>query len=424
MMVLVFSFVLPAFAEQPLLDYYNNSELVLVGKVISLSQVQSTIPSSEPNQTHYDIQVEQYYKNPQSAKLITVYGFAKGIYYSSDPTYDVGDRVFLYINKENGHYQIQPHSLRLHNNCDARPLIPMPSLPFEPPIISMPAFGRLFTFSDSHGNEKTTFAVGEDVNIKFNAENYFPVVKHAGIELSVMTENNTKLVFTDKKENITIPACNGNVPVSWSFRPETPGQYSALVNATGGLDFGRTEVFYSEPSIGNGFMVSENSIDAHVKTIDSLSPLKQFKSGIATKDISCNNELQLVIKAEDKYPACVKPSSIKKLVSLHWALEPVNELTVEKFKDTYKVGEKIDFVLKFKGFLGCGYPSFIVKNAGNKTIWESPTVLMLCDPDTGYGENKWKFGELYNLMINQTGSYAMNISVSDKTIGKEFFVIH
>ena len=319
MMVLSLSLVLPSFAEQPLLDYYNNSELVLVGKVISLSQVSSTIHSSEPNQTRYDIQVEQYYKNPQTAKLITVYGFAKGIYYSSDPTYDVGDRVFLYIDKENGYYQIQPHSLRLHNNCDARPLIPMPSLPFEPPIISMPAFGRLFTFSDSSGNEKTTFAVGEDVNIKFDAENYFPVVNHATVELSVMTENNTKLAFTDKKENITIPACNGNVPVSWSFRPETPGQYSVVVNVTGGLDFDRTEVFYSEPSIGNGFDVRQNTSSVVVEKGPYVSPLKQFKSGISAMDVKCSIGYVLTIKSEDGSPACVRPLTVKILTKVGWS---------------------------------------------------------------------------------------------------------
>jgi hypothetical protein len=100
----------------------------------------------------------------------------------------------------------------------------------------------------------------------------------------------------------------------------------------------------------------------------------------------------------------------------------VNELTVEDFKDTYKAGEKIDFTMKFKGFYTCGFPSSTVKDTENKTIWESPIVLTLCDPDTGYGEWKWKFGDLYTLILNQTGSYHMNISFSDKTLEKEFVI--
>ena len=155
------------------------------------------------------------------------------------------------------------------------------------------------------------------------------------------------------------------------------------------------------------------------------SPLKQFRSGVQAQDIQCQpNYFTLVIKAEDGSPACVKPTSIKKLVSLQWALKPVNELIIEEFKDTYKIGEKIDFAIKFKGFASCGFPpSFMVKNAVNKTVWTSPTRVQFCDPDIGYGEQKWKFGELETLTINQTGSYTMNILISDKTLEKGFFVL-
>lgn len=158
--------------------------------------------------------------------------------------------------------------------------------------------------------------------------------------------------------------------------------------------------------------------DTVVITLES--PLKQFKSGIEAKDVQCNNGLSLVIKAEDNSPACVKLASIKNLVSLQWALKPANELIVEEFKDTYKSGEKIDFIMKFKGRYTCGYPSSTVKNAENKTIWESPIELTLCDPDTGYGEYKWRFGELYHVILNQTGPYNVNISFSDKTLEKKF----
>jgi hypothetical protein len=50
-----------------------------------------------------------------------------------------------------------------------------------------------------------------------------------------------------------------------------------------------------------------------------LSPLKQLKSGIAIKDITCNNSLQLVIKAEDGTPACVRPEAASKLILRGWA---------------------------------------------------------------------------------------------------------
>ena len=48
-------------------------------------------------------------------------------------------------------------------------------------------------------------------------------------------------------------------------------------------------------------------------------PLKQFKSGIAAKDVKCEPSLQLVIKAEDGSPACVRSSTAAMLVTLGWA---------------------------------------------------------------------------------------------------------
>jgi hypothetical protein len=155
-------------------------------------------------------------------------------------------------------------------------------------------------------------------------------------------------------------------------------------------------------------------------TFNKISPLKQFKSGIAAQDVKCKQDLQLIIKAENGSPACVKPTSIKKLVSLQWTLNPANELTIGGFQDTYKAGEKIDFTINYRGLYTCGVPSSTVKDAGNKTVWESPIILTLCDPDTGYGKYKWKFGDLYTLILNQTGSYHMKILFSDKILEKEF----
>jgi hypothetical protein len=50
-----------------------------------------------------------------------------------------------------------------------------------------------------------------------------------------------------------------------------------------------------------------------------LSPLKQFKSGIAAKDVKCAPDLQLVIKEEDSSPACIKQNDATMLVQRGWA---------------------------------------------------------------------------------------------------------
>ncbi|MDE1766772.1 MAG: hypothetical protein KGI27_10955 [Thaumarchaeota archaeon] len=56
------------------------------------------------------------------------------------------------------------------------------------------------------------------------------------------------------------------------------------------------------------------------KTSSSIdSPLKQFQSGVAAKDVHCSDELILVIKAEDGSPACVKPDTAHMLIQRGWA---------------------------------------------------------------------------------------------------------
>jgi plastocyanin len=51
-------------------------------------------------------------------------------------------------------------------------------------------------------------------------------------------------------------------------------------------------------------------------------PLRQFKSGIAIQDIKCVEGLQLVLKAEDNSPACVKAATALQLVMRGWAKSP------------------------------------------------------------------------------------------------------
>ena len=54
-----------------------------------------------------------------------------------------------------------------------------------------------------------------------------------------------------------------------------------------------------------------------------ISPLKQFKSGISVKNITCDASLQLVLKSEDGSPACVTSNTAQKLIERGWAKEIV-----------------------------------------------------------------------------------------------------
>lgn len=49
-------------------------------------------------------------------------------------------------------------------------------------------------------------------------------------------------------------------------------------------------------------------------------PLKQIQDGIEPSNVTCNEGLELVMKFSSGQPACVKPSSIEKLIERGWAI--------------------------------------------------------------------------------------------------------
>ena len=55
------------------------------------------------------------------------------------------------------------------------------------------------------------------------------------------------------------------------------------------------------------------------KADEQKSPLKQFSSGTDPHEVECKNGLSLVFKNFNFNPACVKPSSIQKLIDWGWA---------------------------------------------------------------------------------------------------------
>ncbi|HET7336704.1 MAG TPA: hypothetical protein VFJ23_02305 [Candidatus Nitrosotalea sp.] len=69
----------------------------------------------------------------------------------------------------------------------------------------------------------------------------------------------------------------------------------------------------------NETLVPNVNIASSVNQLEVSSPLKQFKSGIAVNDVKCRQGLQLVIKAKDNSPACVKLDAAYILIKRGWA---------------------------------------------------------------------------------------------------------
>ncbi|MDH2906943.1 MAG: hypothetical protein PXX83_02470 [Candidatus Nitrosotalea sp.] len=125
------------------------------------------------------------------------------------------------------------------------------------------------------------------------------------VTLTMQNQDTGQQVF-NQTQSLQMKACSGPEKVQWNFVPTQIAYYMATITD----DKSKTSMdFYS----------------IHNSTVDSqiiLSPLKQFKSGIAPKDIKCAPDLQLVIKTKNHTPACIKPGDVSKLVERGWADKP------------------------------------------------------------------------------------------------------
>jgi len=71
--------------------------------------------------------------------------------------------------------------------------------------------------------------------------------------------------------------------------------------------------------------IDESMMDDKMKPMDDsmkdhmASPLKQLAMGMDAQDVKCKNELVIIFKATNGMPACVKPSSVDRLVEIGWA---------------------------------------------------------------------------------------------------------
>ncbi|MDE1767501.1 MAG: hypothetical protein KGI27_14695, partial [Thaumarchaeota archaeon] len=179
--------------------------------------------------------------------------------------------------------------------------------------------------------------------------------------------------------------------------------------------------------------------DLHFKS-DSVPPLDQFWSGIASKDIQCKEDLQLVIKSEDGSPACVRPGTAYMLIHSGWAKEIVtntstgssnsnkttsNELKIELSNQTYDAGYPVRVNLKgVNQDATCKIPSISVRDEADQSIVFGPT------PDRSYAGScvdSWPItfyaGLEKNALITKSTIYSILATLDNKTYQKEFTVI-
>jgi hypothetical protein len=111
----------------------------------------------------------------------------------------------------------------------------------------------------------------------------------------------------------------------------TPAQVTILVDElisefeiTSGVESEKSshieEVFGTEAdtSVELKETMQINSEISKENNVSSLSPLKQIKEGVEPENIQCKESLNLIFKSSGS-PACVKETSVQKLISWGWA---------------------------------------------------------------------------------------------------------
>ncbi len=296
MVSILFSVHAHALAPKTLSELYQKYNMIIQGQVISVSA------NPEKNLTSYNVKVNEYLKNPQDAQIITaIYAYTNSSDYPN-PTFNVGDNVQLYLSNGIMGNVLDPYSFMMDKKCGGLG----PNTFSMLPGVSAPAVNNHFL--DSKGDAIVP-SINKEFFIKPDFVNDTPFYK-LDVEISIKLDGNST-VFYDKRQ-IDAQPCSG-VDYTWKFTPKLEGDYAVELTRHGGLY--DNKIIFDNYSSTTTFTIAKES-----RGIDKfLSPLKQFKSGIAANDIRCRSDFQLVIKSDDGSPACVKPQTAQKLVERGWA---------------------------------------------------------------------------------------------------------
>lgn len=102
-------------------------------------------------------------------------------------------------------------------------------------------------------------------------------------------------------------------------------------------------------------------------------------------------------------------------------------LQIEGLAQTYNVGQKIKFTVKFNGTgYDCGYPDLKIEDGGHQKIWQSGNTVHSCDPDMKeeHIEKEWQIENtpLGIPMINKTGFYTLFAEFDNDIIQYGFWI--
>ncbi len=203
---------------QTLIDNYKENKIILLGEVISFTS------NPHPQLNKYEIKTETNYKNQRFA-VITAYGSGERDDLSYDPTFESGDRVFLYINQRDGKYMIEDFSTKLDFDCSADGMIPPRSM-LDPDYFSH-GIALRNPLSVEGDNEDGMISLGDEPLMGFVTESHFPATKTEHVQIEIADPNGD--VAFSKEISLPAPGCYSKTPFTWKFLPEMSGDYQIRI---------------------------------------------------------------------------------------------------------------------------------------------------------------------------------------------------
>lgn len=301
-------------------DLLENSQTIFVGnitgvKIITLeksltygteeNEVPKTVVENYTlNVDQYTVNVEEFLKGPQNFDGVTVrqpiIPTGPG-YLGTIDGYKIGDRVLFYLDKIDGENTYSPESFLIPKPCMGKDVLEQKRPEFGGDFI-MTQNGAEISYDNITANKPIHFLYEKDMGT-LSGKNF-----DVSVEISRNEKNHAKAVFSKEIHSESRP-CEWIATAEWEFTPQL-GAYNIDINTKhddGNIEHSST-LFSIKPDI-----LSSNYI----------SPLQQFKSGIQIERIQCNEGLLVAIKPSNNSPACVKESTLEKLMQRGWKDAPV-----------------------------------------------------------------------------------------------------
>jgi len=248
----------------------------------------------------YTVEVEEFLKNPQDSNTIkvlraTVGGVPSGPARISG--FENGDRVLFYLPKDENqtHFpgQYLPESFMIPKECNAKTVLNQTRIELT---------NSFNVFQDGIAI-KDNYTAGIPMNFVYSKDMHTLFGEDIDVVVSIRKEGSNQVLF-ERNIHSESESCQWIASAQWEFTPEA-GNYRMYLNIKENEQSGGDTSY-------TGFSV--------ISELQSMSPLKQIKNGIALFDVVCSDNKIPAYKHDNMSVACVTEETHSKLINRGWAL--------------------------------------------------------------------------------------------------------